>query len=109
MSTLTLNQRLAGLGLEHFADACRMAGFETWEALSTFTEAELHSLNFRLGDRRKLQRAIARSQSWPDTSPLPRNGQLNSCPQIDFSSSSLSSMDSSELEETPNQATAARV
>ena len=37
------------------------------------TESNFNALNIRLGDRRKLQRELARRQLWPENSPLPNN------------------------------------
>jgi len=40
------------------------------------TESDFEALNIRLGDRRKLQREIARRQLWPENSPLPTSDEL---------------------------------
>ena len=40
------------------------------------TESGFDALNIRLGDRRKLQREIARRQLWPENSPLPTPDEL---------------------------------
>jgi len=40
------------------------------------TENDFEALGIRLGDRRKLQREIARRQLWPDGSPLPTPDEL---------------------------------
>ena len=40
------------------------------------TESDFDALEIRLGDRRKLQREIARRQSWPANSPLPTSDEL---------------------------------
>lgn len=40
------------------------------------TESDFDALNIRLGDRRKLQREIARRQFWPENSPLPTPDEL---------------------------------
>ena len=40
------------------------------------TESDFDALGIRLGDRRKLQREIARRQLWPDGSPLPTPDEL---------------------------------
>lgn len=39
-------------------------------------ESDFDALDIRLGDRRKLQREIARRQLWPDGSPLPTPDEL---------------------------------
>jgi len=68
---------LEKLGLERYLHDFRGFGFGSWETLSKITETELERVNMRLGDRRKLQRAIARSKNWPDDKPLPTAWQLN--------------------------------
>jgi len=83
----TLEQGLAALGLEQYVPRVRSAGFSTWASLSSITEAELALLDFRLGDRRKLQRAFARlGTEWPDTAPLPTATQLRQHLESHFSS-----------------------
>jgi hypothetical protein len=39
-------------------------------------ESDFEALDIRLGDRRKLQREIARRQLWPENSPLPTSDEL---------------------------------
>ena len=39
-------------------------------------ESDFDALDIRLGDRRKLQRGIARRQLWPEDSPLPTPDEL---------------------------------
>jgi hypothetical protein len=39
-------------------------------------ESDFDALDIRLGDRRKLQREIARRQFWPENSPLPTPDEL---------------------------------
>jgi len=71
-----LQSELEDLGLGEYASACKEAGFLDWDSLANTTEFCLAALNMRLGDRRKLQREIARRQLWPDNVPLPNADQL---------------------------------
>jgi len=64
------------LGLDEYVPSCKEAGFQSWSSLDTITEEGLAALNMRLGDRRKLQREIARRHHWPDSMPLPSTEQL---------------------------------
>ncbi|CZR59466.1 uncharacterized protein PAC_09358 [Phialocephala subalpina] len=62
---------LETVGMQRYSSAFLEAGFDNLESLSQIREIDFLKLNVRLGDRRKLQRAIARRQSWPDLAPLP--------------------------------------
>lgn len=53
-----LGTTLSRLGLDHYEQRLRENGFDTWESVAQITESDLAELNFKLGDRRKLQRAI---------------------------------------------------
>ncbi|PVH87605.1 hypothetical protein DL98DRAFT_649231 [Cadophora sp. DSE1049] len=65
-----LRNVLTRLGLQEYLRLFQNAGYDTWEALSKITESQLAALNVKLGHRRRLQREIARSRSWPDDDPL---------------------------------------
>ncbi|KAF8855949.1 hypothetical protein BDZ45DRAFT_745954 [Acephala macrosclerotiorum] len=71
-----VNDILADLGMQQYLSSFLDAGIDTWQSLSQIREEDFLKLNMRLGDRRKLQRAIARRQSWPDERPLPTPTQL---------------------------------
>jgi hypothetical protein len=49
---------LARLGLDQYEQRLVENGFETWETVTSITEADLREMDIRLGHRRKLQRAI---------------------------------------------------
>ena len=68
---------LEQLGLEDYAAGFKDAGFLDWDSLTHITEGDLAALNMRLGDRRKLQREIARRHRWPEDMPLPTTEQLS--------------------------------
>jgi hypothetical protein len=68
---------LEQLGMEDYAAGFRDAGFLDWDSLTQITEGDLAALNMRLGDRRKLQREIARRHRWPEDMPLPTTEQLS--------------------------------
>jgi hypothetical protein len=53
-----LSTALARLGLGQYEECLRKNGFEGWETVTAITETDMMELGFRLGDRRKLQRAI---------------------------------------------------
>lgn len=67
---------LQELGLEQYSAVLGRAGFESWGAIRDIREKDLIRLNFRLGDRRKLQREIARRQLWPESRPLPMGSDM---------------------------------
>jgi hypothetical protein len=56
--TFELGKALARLGLSQYEERLKENGFETWETVTAITEADMTELEFKLGDRRKLQRAI---------------------------------------------------
>jgi hypothetical protein len=53
-----LSTALARFGLNQYEECLHENGFETWEDVTMITESDMAELGFRLGDRRKLQRAI---------------------------------------------------
>lgn len=67
---------MKGLGLNEYVPGCKNAGFLDWRSLDEITEEDMASINMRLGDRRKLQREIARRHRWPDYEPLPTSRYL---------------------------------
>lgn len=77
-----LSRALAQLGLDEYEERLRENGFEDWENATAMTETDMKELGFKLGDRRKLQRAIrehnnssSRTQVW-DTNSTQRSGGL---------------------------------
>jgi hypothetical protein len=64
-----LNTALAQLGLQQYAERLTKNGFDDWETVKLATESDMTELGFRLGDRRKLQRAILEN-SRTDTSHI---------------------------------------
>jgi len=60
-----LAERLDRLGLSGYAKRLALEGFDTWETVLDITESDLNTLGFKLGHRRKLQRAIAESRGQP--------------------------------------------
>ncbi|KAH7060963.1 hypothetical protein BKA63DRAFT_224614 [Paraphoma chrysanthemicola] len=68
---------LARLGLSQYEERLRQNGFEDWETVTAMTETDMAALDFKRGDRRKLQRAIrahtnsntSRRESVPDYFP----------------------------------------
>ena len=58
IESFELSTALARLGLGQYEERLRGNGFEDWETVTAITEADLVELGFKLGDRRKLQRAI---------------------------------------------------
>jgi len=53
-----LSMALARIGLSQYEECLHENGFETWEDVTTIMESDMVELGFKLGDRRKLQRAI---------------------------------------------------
>jgi hypothetical protein len=65
-----LSMALFRLGLNQYEDCLKANGFEDMETVTAITESDLAELGFKLGDRRKLQRAIQEhSNSSSSTSP----------------------------------------
>ncbi|PVH91056.1 hypothetical protein DM02DRAFT_373240 [Periconia macrospinosa] len=58
-----LTMILARLGLSEYDERLQENGFEDWETVALITEADMAELDFKLGDRRKLQRAISEYSS----------------------------------------------
>ena len=60
-STIDLSElgtALARVGLGQYEECLRENGFEEWETVMAITETDMMELGFRLGDCRRLQRAI---------------------------------------------------
>ena len=57
-NTFELRTALARLGLSEYEGRLQENGFEDWENVTNITETDMAELGFKLGDRRKLQRAI---------------------------------------------------
>ncbi|CAN9176814.1 unnamed protein product [Alternaria alternata] len=53
-----LSTALARLGLSRYEECLQENGFEDWETVTAITETDMAQMNFKRGDRRKLQRAI---------------------------------------------------
>lgn len=73
---MSFESELAELHLEHYVQSFQHAGIQSWQSLSTITEAELIAIGVRVGHRRKIQRAVARKSLWPENRPLPSPEQL---------------------------------
>jgi hypothetical protein len=58
IDSFELSTTLNRLKLGQYEGRLRENGFEDWETVTAITEADLVELGFKLGDRRKLQRAI---------------------------------------------------
>jgi hypothetical protein len=71
-------QALTDLGLEAYVQVFLNTGFCDWDSISSITEFDLEAVGMRLGDRRKLEREIARRRGWPDERALPRTGRADS-------------------------------
>jgi hypothetical protein len=54
-----LSTALARLGLSQYEERLQENGFEDWETVTAITETDMAKMNFKRGDRRKLQRAIS--------------------------------------------------
>jgi hypothetical protein len=61
---------LSRLGLRGYLEPLISYGFETWEHLVDISEDDMAELGFKLGHRRKLQRAIAHYRGQPCNQPL---------------------------------------
>jgi hypothetical protein len=55
---IELSTALAQLGLSQYEEPLQENGFEDWETVTAITEPDMAKMNFKRGDRRKLQRAI---------------------------------------------------
>jgi hypothetical protein len=57
-NAVELSTALAWLGLSQYEERLTENGLESWETVTAITETDMTVLGFRLGDRRKPQRAI---------------------------------------------------
>jgi hypothetical protein len=73
-----LRTALARLGLSHYAERLQENGFQDWETVIAITEIDMAKMDFKRGDRRKLQQAIReyRSASASHTAYEVRNAPL---------------------------------
>ena len=77
-----LSTVLAQLGLSQYEKRLQENGFEDWETVTAITETDIAEMDFKRGDRRKLQRAIREHSSASAShrvyeardSPLPSEG-----------------------------------
>jgi len=60
-----LGERLERVGLSQYLEILVAEGFDSWETVLDITESDLNALNFKLGHRRKLQRAIRNLEDTP--------------------------------------------
>lgn len=58
-----LSTMLARYGLGDYKDCLTENGFDSWGTVAEITESDMSELGFKLGDRRKLQRAILEHRS----------------------------------------------
>jgi hypothetical protein len=58
-----LNTELARLGLSHYEERLQENGFQDWETVTAITETDMDEMDFKRGDRRKLQHAIREYRS----------------------------------------------
>ncbi|KAF2200741.1 hypothetical protein GQ43DRAFT_472412 [Delitschia confertaspora ATCC 74209] len=94
-----LEEHLNRLGLSQYLPSLLAEGFETWETVLDITESDLNSLNFKLGHRRKLQRAIAEFRSQLPGGPLlPNLGNANNSAYANYQSDSDSASESKKAE-----------
>lgn len=49
---------LTQFGVKQYQERLQQNGFEDWDTVMAITEADLAELDFKLGDRRRLQRAM---------------------------------------------------
>lgn len=68
--TADLGRRLQGLGLSQYFDVLVDNGFDNWVTVLDIHESDLDTLHFKLGHRRKLQRAIAEYRGQAHYLPL---------------------------------------
>jgi hypothetical protein len=61
---------LSHLGLQKYHESLASHGFETWDVLVDISEEDMAELGFKLGHRRKLQRAIADFRGQPHNEAL---------------------------------------
>jgi hypothetical protein len=96
-----LSAALARLRLSQYEQCLRQNGFEDWETVTAITEADMAALNFKRGDRRKLQHAIREYSTLRASGREHRTGHL-SLP----SGGSISSGEHAEVEPKSSQQTA---
>ena len=74
-----LGTALARVGLVQYEECSRRNGFEEWETVMAITETDMMGLGFRLGDRRRLQRAI---QDGSNSGVVPGKDGIGNSPVI---------------------------
>ncbi|KAH7111283.1 hypothetical protein B0J11DRAFT_193886 [Dendryphion nanum] len=65
MTNLAL--QLKRLGLLEYLDILIAEGFDTWDTVLDITGSDLNSLNVKINDQKRLQRAITKSRRWDQT------------------------------------------
>jgi len=73
-----LSTALAQLGLGQYEERLRENGFEDWENATAIKESDMEELGFKLGDRRKLQRAIREHNNTLKTTHVSMGSKLAS-------------------------------
>jgi hypothetical protein len=68
---------LAQLGLGQYEERLQENGFEDWETMTAITESDMDDMNFKLGHRRKLQRAIRESSDATQSHKVHEGGELS--------------------------------
>jgi hypothetical protein len=93
-----LSTTLAALGLSQYEERLQQNGFEDWETVTAITEADLAELNFKRGNRRKLQNAIREYKNSSarhrlhEAGNLPTSSQTLSADGEDFGATQESSL-----------------
>jgi hypothetical protein len=67
---IELAEKLASLSLDQYYNVLTSNGFDDWESILSITEDDMERFRFKLGNRRKLLRAIATTQGHPTSFPL---------------------------------------
>jgi hypothetical protein len=83
-----LSMVLARLGLGQYEERLTENGFDTWDTVTRITEADMDELGFKLGDRRKLQRAIRGPTTTTTTTTTTTSAPTSQCSAMKFPLSS---------------------
>ena len=103
-SSTTIEQGLLALGLPQYIEPCRSSGLTSWATLSQLSESDFESLGISIGHRRKLQRAFAQQNFWPDYLPLPTPDDIKGFRSFPFEAEPSSSGSDESITLQPSSA-----
>lgn len=76
-SNMDLEASLIALGLQEYGQTLAIHGFHCWQQITNITEEDMAGMGFKLGHRRRLQRAVACFDGRPRWEPLSDKRRLS--------------------------------